>query len=68
MIYKREISRPDFQKEWKSDEAMMALTAVENHLQEYGAMDWDIGVMARNFFANKIKNYSNSEMKEMGNL
>ena len=68
LIYKREISRPDFQKEFKSDEAKLALEAIEDHLQEYGAMDWDIGVMARNFFANKIKNYSNSEMKEMGNL
>ena len=68
LIYKRAIAEPGITKEARSDEAKMALVAVEECLSRNEMDGWDIGLMARNFFANKITDYNNSEIPELGKL
>ena len=68
LIYKRAIAEPGITKEARSDEAKMALLAVEECLSRNEMDGWDIGLMARNFFANKITDYNNSEIPELGKL
>lgn len=68
LIYKRAIAEPEITKEAKSAEAQMALNAVNECLSAEGFERWDIGVLARNFFANKITNYNDYEIPELGKL
>ena len=68
LIYKRAIAEPEITKEAKSAEAQMALNAVSECLSAEGFERWDIGVLARNFFANKITNYNDYEIPELGKL
>jgi hypothetical protein len=68
LIYKRAIAEPGITKEARSNEASMALLAVEECLNRNKMDGWDIGLMARNFFANKITDYNNSEIPELGKL
>lgn len=65
LIYKRAIAAENAKKE---QEAGYALSAVDNVLADYDMQRWDIGVLARNFFAAKIPDYKDSEISEIGTL
>lgn len=56
LIYKRGIAEPEADKE---KEAKMALVAIEECLDDGEFDKWDIGILARNFFAGKISDYNN---------
>ena len=59
MIYKRGIAEPDADKE---KEAKMALNAINEYLEGSEFEKWDIGILARNFFAAKIFDYNNQSI------
>lgn len=65
LIYKRGIARENAKKEL---EAKWALSAVDDCLAVYNLMHWDIGVLARNFFATKISDYKDNNISEIGTL
>ena len=65
LIYKRGIARENAKKEL---EAKWALSAVDDCLAVYNLMYWDIGVLARNFFATKISDYKDNDISEIGTL
>lgn len=68
LLYKRGISDPNCTAEHKSDEAKMALNAINECLADDEYDGWDIGLLARNFFARKVNNYTNVAIPELGKL
>ena len=69
LLYKRGIAKEGITDEEKQEEAILALNAIQ---QEYPNGDvyenWDIAVLAMNFFANKIKKDFHSEIPMLGKL
>ena len=68
LIYKRGISKDEINDEEKQFEAVLALQAIQECLRDDEFEKWDIGVLAMNFFANKIKNFHSEEMPLLGKL
>lgn len=66
LTYKRGIE--DCTAEWKNYEAKLALTAINECLAGDEYECWDIGVLARNFFARRINGYVDSSIPELGKL
>ena len=67
LLYKRGIAKEGITDEEKQEEAVLALQAIQESLSGDEFEGWDIGVLAMNFFANKIKNF-HSEIPMLGKL
>lgn len=67
LVYKRSINQFS-SSEHKSNEAKLSLIAVEECLVRESFEDWDIGYLARNFFARRINGYVNLRIPEIGQL
>ena len=64
LIYKRAISVEGVTADEKTNEAKEALNAISECLAHYDMLNWDMGMLAMNFFARKAK----VEDKVLGNL
>lgn len=67
LVYKNNVALHTDAAE-RMEETKLALMSIDSLLYEMGLEHWDIGVLARNFFARRIEGYQSDTMPQLGTL